>query len=147
MSFSDFTTYHGIKVPKVHYLHLIQVARADGKIDRQEMAILHKEGRRFGLTDAEIDNLIEKEKDHQYHPPYSLDDKFEDLFYIAEMMLADDVINDDELRLLRRFAIEVGFDDRAIEILEEVLIGGIRNMESEEELLKKFKTELFKNNG
>jgi uncharacterized tellurite resistance protein B-like protein len=144
MSFSDFVTNHGIKVPKVHYLHLIQVARADGKIDRQELAILHKEGRRFGLTDAEIDQLIEKEKDHHYDPPYSLDDKFEDLFYISEMILADDNVSDDEAKLLRKFAVEVGFDDRAIEILKEVLIGGIRRKESEEEILAKFKKELFK---
>lgn len=144
MSFSDFVTNHGIKVPKVHFLHLIQVARADGKIDRQELAILHKEGRRFGLTDAEIDQLIEKEKDHHYHPPYSLDDKFEDLFYISEMILADDNVSDDEAKLLRKFAVEVGFDDRAIEILKEVLIGGIRRKESEEEILAKFKKELFK---
>jgi len=144
MSFKDFITNHGVKVPKVHYLHLIQVARADGKIDRQEMEILHKEGRRFGLTDAEIDLLIEEEKDHHYHPPYSLDDKFEDLFYITEMILADDEVSEDEARLLRRFAVEVGFDDRAIEILKEVLIGGIRRKESAEEILKKFKAELFK---
>lgn len=144
MSFSDFVTNHGIKVPKVHYLHLIQVARADGKIDRKELAILHKEGRRFGLTDAEIDQLIEKEKDHHYHPPYSLDEKFEDLFYITEMILADDNVSDDEAKLLRKFAVEVGFDDRAIEILKEVLIGGIRRKESEEEILAKFKKELFK---
>ena len=144
MSFRDFISNHGVKVPKIHYLHLIQVARADGKIAPQEMAILRKEGRRFGLTDAEIDDLIRKEKDHQYHPPYSLNEKFEDLYYVAEMMLADDVINDDELRLLRRFAIEVGFDDRAVKIMEEILIEGIINKVSEEELLKRFKTELFK---
>ena len=144
MSFSDFVTGHGTKISKIHFLHLIQVARADGKIDAQEMAILHKEGRRFGLTDAEIDNLIEKEKDHHYHPPYSLDEKFEDLYYITEMILADDDVSDGEAKLLRRFAVEVGFDERAIEILKEVLIGGIRRKDSEEEILKKFKAELFK---
>lgn len=144
MSFSDFVSNHGVKVPKLHYLHLIQVARADGKIDPQEMVILHKEGKRFGLTDSEIDELIEKEKDHHYHPPYSLDDKFEDLYYIAEMIMADDIVSDEEEKLLRRFAVEVGFDDRAIDILNEVLIGGIRKKDSEEEILKKFKAELFK---
>lgn len=144
MSFSDFASHHGVKVPKIHYLHLIQVARADGKIDRTELDILHKEGRRFGLTDAEIDELIEKEKDHHYHPPYSLDDKFEDLYFVAEMILADDIVTDDELRLLSRFAVEVGFDDRAVEILKIVLIEGIRNKESEEAILKKFKSDLFK---
>ncbi len=60
------------------------------------------------------------------------------------MVLADENVTDDEIRLLRRFAIEVGFDDRAIDILRDVLIGGIRNSESEEVLLKKFRKELFK---
>ena len=143
MIFLDFCTNHGVKVPKVHYLNLIQVARADGKIDQQELAILHKEGRRFGLTDAEINHLIEKEKDHHYHPPYSLDDKFEDLYYISEMILADEEVSESEAKLLRRFAVEVGFDDRAIEILKDVMINGIRNKESEEEILKKFKKQLF----
>lgn len=144
MTFTDFITNHGVKVPKLHYLHLIQVARADGKIDPQELTILHKEGRRFGLTDTEVDILIENEKDHQYHPPYSLDEKFEDLFYIAEMILADDDVSEAEAKLLRRYEVEVGFDDRTIEILNEVLIGGIRNKESLEDILKKFKAALFK---
>ena len=144
MNFSDFTTNKGLKVPKVHYLHLIQAARADGKVDSQELSILHKEGRRFGLSDAEIDQLIEKEKDHHYHPPYSLDEKFEDLYYIAEMIMADDIVSDDEAKLLRKFSVEVGFDERAIEILNDVLIGGIRRKENEEDILKKFKAELFK---
>jgi len=143
MSFSDFVTNHGVKVSKIHYMHLIQVARADGKIDPQEMVILHKEGKRFGLTDPEIDALIDKEKDHHYHPPYSLDEKFEDLFFVGEMILADDEVSDGEARLLKRFAVEAGFDDRAIGILEDVLIKGIRNGETEEEILRKFRSELF----
>jgi uncharacterized tellurite resistance protein B-like protein len=107
------------------------------------MAILHKEGTRFGLTDSEIDKLIEQEKDHHYHPPYSLDEKFEDLYYISEMILADGEVSDTEAKLLRRFAVEVGFDDRAIEILKDVMINGIRNKESEEDILKKFRKQLF----
>lgn len=143
MSFSDFISLHGVKIPKIHYIHLIQVARADGKIDPQELAILHKEGRRFGLSDAEVDKLIEEERQHVYHPPYSLDDKFEDLFFVAEMILADNEISDSEMKLLTRFAVEVGFDNRAIEILKEVLISGIRNNESEETIYKKFRQKLF----
>ena len=87
------------------------------KLTRRRWTYFNKEGRRFGLTDAEIDKLIEKEKDHHYQPPYSLDEKFEDLFYIGEMILADDDVSEGEAKLLRRFAVEVGFDDRAVEII------------------------------
>ena len=143
MSFSDFINIHGVKVPKVHYLHLIQVAQADGKIDLKEKEILLKEGLRFGLTEKEVDKLIIEEKEHHYQPPYSLEEKFEDLFFVAEMILADNDISESEMKLLTRFAVEVGFDDKSIEILKEVLIKGIRNNETEENLFKQFKNRLF----
>jgi uncharacterized protein YihD (DUF1040 family) len=60
------------------------------------------------------------------------------------MVLADENVSDNEIRLLRKFAVEVGFDDRAIEILKDVLIEGIRQQKSEETLFKEFKSKLFK---
>jgi len=143
MNFSDFITDNGKRVVKQHYINLIEVFNVDGKIAPEELALLHKEGKKFGLTDPEIDQLIRQESKHHYQPPYSLTDKFEQLYNIGEIILSDDVVSDNELRLLRRYAVEVGFDDRAIEILKVVLIDGIRNNESEEALLSKFKKELF----
>jgi len=143
MNFSDFITDNGKRVAKQHYINLIEVFNVDGKITPEELSLLHKEGKKFGLTDPEIDQLISQESKHHYQPPYLLADKFEQLYYIGEVILSDDIVSDNELRLLRRFAVEVGFDDRAIDILKVVLIDGIRNNESEEALLSKFKKELF----
>ena len=64
MSFSDFITDQGKKINKSYYITLIQVCRIDGKIDPLEMDMLHREGRKFGLTDPEIDKLISSES-HQ----------------------------------------------------------------------------------
>jgi uncharacterized tellurite resistance protein B-like protein len=144
MNFSDFITHHGKRVNREHYLHLIQVSKTDGKINQSEMELLHKEGRKFGLTDPEIDKLIKTEIHNQYHPPYSLREKFEHLYNVAEMILADDVISESEKRMIRRFSIEAGFDDKAIDKLIDLLFIGIRNNESEEALLAKFKIHLFK---
>ena len=144
MSFNDFTTDHGRTIGKQHYLNLIEVFRINGKTSPAEYELLKKEGVKFGLTDEEIERLIHQPSPQAYYAPYSLEDKFNQLYNVAEMVLADENVTDDEIRLLRRFAIEVGFDDRAIEILRDVLIGGIRNNESEEVLLKKFRKELFK---
>lgn len=144
MNFSDFITNHGKRVNKDHYIHLILVSKIDGKISPTEMEMLHKEGKKFGLTDPEIDKLIHSEIHNIYHPPYSLKEKFEHLYNIAEMILADDVITDGEKRMIRRFAIEAGFDDKAIGNLTDLLFEGIKNNESEELLLDKFKKHLFK---
>lgn len=144
MNFSDFITHQGKKVNKDHYIRLIQVSRADGKISPDELEMLHKEGRKFGLTDPEIDSLIKAEEFSHYHAPYSLSEKFEQLYNVAEMILADSVITDSEKRLIKKFAIEAGFEDKAIDKLVEILFEGIAKNETEESLLEKFKDKLFK---
>ena len=143
MNFSDFITNHGKRVNKEHYIHLIQVSKIDGKINPAEMEMLHKEGRKFGLTDPEIDKLINSEIHHNYHPPYSLKDKFEHLYNVAEMILADDVITDSEKRMIKRFAIEAGFSDEIIEGLIKLLMEGVAKGEAEETLYKEFKNKHY----
>lgn len=143
MNFSDFIKDNGKRVSKEHYLHLVQVSRADGKINPEELALLHKEGRKFGLTDPEIDRIIEQEAKHHYDPPYSLHDKFEHLFNVAQMILADEVVSEGEKKLLKRFAIEAGFSDKTVARLIDLLITGIRNGDEEEDLFKKFKKDIL----
>ena len=139
MNFSDFITHNGKRVNKEHYIHLIQVSMIDGSISKSELELLHKEGRKFGLTDPEIEKLIDSESHDHYHPPYSLNDKFDQLYNIAEMILADDVVTDSEKKIMRRYAVTAGFNDDVIEGLINLLLEGVANGEDEEKLLKKFK--------
>jgi uncharacterized tellurite resistance protein B-like protein len=143
MNFSDYITHHGKRVNKEYFIQLIQVSKVDGTINPTELQMLHKEGRKFGLTDPEIDSLIISEGNNHYQPPYDLSGKFEHLYNVAEMILADDVITENEKRMIRRFAIEAGFSDNAIDKLLDILFEGIKNNESEESLLAKFKKHLF----
>jgi uncharacterized tellurite resistance protein B-like protein len=143
MSFTDFTTDYGRNIKKSHYLTLIKVCKIDGQISPSELIMLHKEGKKFGLTDPEIEELIEKQKDYEYHTPYSLEEKFEQLYNVAALILADDVVTEEEKKVLKRIAIEAGFNDEAIESLRDILLEGIYRRESEEVLLEKFKKVLF----
>lgn len=143
MNFSDFIKDNGKRISKQHYLHLVQVSRADGKINKEEFELLHKEGRKFGLTDPEIDKIIEQEASHHYDPPYSLRDKFEHLYNIGQMVLADEVMTDAERRLIKKFAIEAGFTDKTIAALIELLITGINNGQDEETLFERFRDEIL----
>jgi hypothetical protein len=143
MNFSDFITHHGKKVTRDHFIHLIQVSKTDGAVSKEELEMLHKEGKKFGLTDPEIDELIKSENNHHYQPPYSVDEKFEHLYNIAEIILADDVVTDSEMKMIRRFAIEAGFGDKIIDDLLKLLIEGVKKGEDEEVLLKTFKKKMF----
>jgi len=143
MNFSDFIKDNGKRISREHYLRLVQVSRADGQLNKEELELLHQEGRKFGLTDPEIDKIIEQEANHHYDPPYSLRDKFEHLYNIGEMVLADEVVTDNERRLIKKFAIEAGFSDKTIAALIELLITGINNGEDEETLFEKFRDNIL----
>jgi uncharacterized tellurite resistance protein B-like protein len=143
MNFSDFITNHGKSVNKDNYINLIQVSKSDGRIDPSELEMLHKEGKKFGLTDPEIDILIKEESSHQYHAPYSLHEKFEQLYNVAVLILADDIISESERKMIKKFAIVAGFEDKKIDRLIELLFTGVKNNDSEESLFSKFKHELF----
>jgi uncharacterized membrane protein YebE (DUF533 family) len=145
MNFTDFITHHGKKISRDHFIHLVQVARVDGKIDKPELEMLHKEGKKFGLTDPEIDILIKSEEQHHYQPPYSLKDKFEELYNIAGMIVADGIIEEGEKKMIKRYAISAGFDDKTTEKLITLLFDGILRGDDEEKLLSEFrKKHLFK---
>lgn len=143
MNLSDSITIHGRRVNKEAFIHLLQVACTDRKMTDEEYAVLHKEGRRFGFTDPEIDILMKVERNHEYIPPYSLEEKFGHLYQVAQMVLADDVINECERKMLRKFAIEAGFSYDKIDDLINLLIEGVKNNEDEEQLFVKFKKKLF----
>jgi hypothetical protein len=145
MNFSDLIKDNGKRISKEHYLHLVQVSKADGNINPSELALLHREGRKFGLTDPEIDRFIEQEAKNHYDPPYSLAEKFEHLYNVAEMILADQKVTEGEKKLLKRFAIEAGFSDIAIPKLIDLLLTGIPEGKDEETLLREFRQKhLFK---
>jgi hypothetical protein len=144
MNFTDFIADNGKRVVKEHFIHLIQVSLIDGKISQSEMDLLHRQGKKFGLTDPEIDILIKSEFHHHYDPPYSLNHKFDQLYNIAEMILSDEVFEESERRAIKRYAIAAGFKDKHIDGLIDLLLHGIINNKSEELLLSEFKDYIFK---
>jgi len=139
MSFTDFITDHGRRVNKESFIHLVQVAQADGSIDSKELEMLHRYGKRFSLSDPEIDTLIKTEKSHIYSPPYELEKRFEHLYDIVQIMMADGLITIQEKALFYKLAIAASFRDEEIPWLLEVLSEGIEEGKDEEELLAKFR--------
>ena len=143
MSFYDFITNSGKNICKDNFINLVQIARVDGNISDKQMKILHKEGRKFGLTEPEIDSLIVTEGIHSYNPPYSLRGKFVHLYNTAEIILDDEVVTEDEKKLVRKFAVEAGFRDEILDELMEFLFDGIQKEEPEENLFREFKKKFF----
>lgn len=139
MSFTDFITNNGRRINKENFIHLIQVAQADGKISKRELEMLHRYGKRFSLTDPEIDQLIKSEHSHLYSPPYELEKRFAHLYDAVQIMAVDCRISEEEKKIFRKLAIAGSFSEDVIPRLLEFLLAGIKEGSDEEELFVKFK--------
>lgn len=139
MAYSDFITNRGKRICIDYYIHLVQASRIDGKISKEELEMLHRKGKYFGLPDPEIDRIINMEKDHHYIPRYSLNGKFDDLYGITQIIFADGHISESEKRLLKKMCIESGFEDSKLDGIIEILVNGVKEDIDEEVLFDKFR--------
>jgi uncharacterized tellurite resistance protein B-like protein len=126
------------KASKEHFMYLIQVANADGVIDKSESELLHRMGQHLGFTDPEIDDYIQKKDSITSHPPIELDRRFHMLYDVVAMALADGVLYKSEISMIKRFAVASSFSDKDTERVVNLLINGIKYGKSEEDLFNAF---------
>jgi hypothetical protein len=137
----DISNYfdHPLKKQNVEYfVHLVQIAKADEIISKSELELLHRIGRRLGLTDPEIDKLIETGKS-EYIPPYELSKRFDQVYEIVKMTLVDGAIDKNEMRLATAFALKSGFNENEISDLLGLIIRGIQEGTDEDDLFEIFR--------
>ena len=127
------------KQAKEHFMNLIQVAMADGIVDQKETEMLHRFGRKMGFTDPEVDNLIEAAAKSDHNPPHEFSKRFEQVYDIVKMILADGIIDENEMRLARGFATKSGFTENEVPRLLEMLINGIKQGIDEDDLFIAYK--------
>ncbi|PKP21834.1 MAG: hypothetical protein CVU05_05960 [Bacteroidetes bacterium HGW-Bacteroidetes-21] len=133
--------HYGKKQDKEHFMNLIKVALSDGIIDQSESQILHRMGKKMGFTDPEIDSLIDSTSKTEFIPPYKLSKRFEQVYDIIKIVLADGVIDSNEMRIANAFAIKLGFTEIEMPGLLSTLIKGIREGKDEDDLFELYKKE------
>ena len=131
---------HPVKKQNIEYfVQLVRIALADDIITTNEMELLHRIGKRLGFTEPEIVNIIETTGKSYYIPPYELSARFEQVYDIVNMSLADGVIDKNEMRLANSFAANSGFKESEIPNLLILLINGIKQGSDHEDLFEVYK--------
>jgi hypothetical protein len=129
------------KQNKNYFVHLVRIAKADNVVTNNELELLVRIGKNLGFTDPEIDKLIETTGKFDYEPPYELSKRFNQVYEIVKMTLADEVIDKSEMRLASGFATISGFTDNEIPKLLVLLISGIKQGLEEDYLFEVYKKE------
>lgn len=139
MNIVDQFDHHEKKQDKEHFFDLIQIAFADGVVDKNETEMLHRLGKKKGFTDAEIESLINATKVNSYNPPYDYFKRFSQIYEIVKMTLADGVVDENEIRLAGKLATKIGFTENEIPVLLNLLINGINDSIDEDDLFEIYK--------
>jgi len=105
------------KLLKNHLRNLVALSSADGNIDDSEKDILIKIGTRKGLKKIEIDNIIDNPGNTNFVPATSDDERFEQIYDLVELMLADGIAEDNELHFCVEMAEKLGFRKAVVGVL------------------------------
>ena len=98
-----------IESDESHVRNLILMAKADNSIDKSELEVIFTVGKQRGFSKEEVIECIQDNKRTGLIKPEAVIEKFEQLHDLVLVMLADGVIEDDEMDFIVNFANKLGF--------------------------------------
>lgn len=117
MFMSVFFESKQTKVQKNHLKNLISLAKADGKITNEEYNLIVKAANQFGYENSEVDALIESAEVIGRDMPESFDARFNQIYDIVELMLADGEVSEEEMDFAILLAEKLGFRKAIVGVL------------------------------
>jgi uncharacterized tellurite resistance protein B-like protein len=92
-----------------HFAAIVRVAMSDDVINEAEKAFLDRLARNLNISEQEYKKILKDYKSHPINPPLSYDRRLERLYDLARMVWADHIEGKDQIKMLNKFAIGLGF--------------------------------------
>lgn len=127
-----------------YLVHLIRIALADEVLSTKELDLLHRVSKRLGFTVEETDHLIRITEKSDYSFPSELRARFDQVYDIVNMTLVDESINKNEMHLASSFAAKCGFNEKEVPAMMVLLLNGIQQEKSKDELFKEYQNKVMK---
>jgi uncharacterized tellurite resistance protein B-like protein len=103
---------------------LIKLSLADNVLDESEMKIIERIAKKYGIIiPEELDYIIKNHEKYSIEPTYSLDERIEQLYYLAKVVYADGKIDKSELKILKNTIVALGFSPKKLDEIYETTVG------------------------
>jgi len=109
MSISDLYASGSHKENKSHFASIVRLALVDNVIKKGEQKLLGHLAKGLGITKEEYKDILKNHHKYPIEPPVSYDDRIERLYNLTNMILADNEIGKNQVFLLQKIAIGLGF--------------------------------------
>ncbi|MCB0483668.1 MAG: hypothetical protein KDC37_03815 [Flavobacteriales bacterium] len=128
-----------------HVRNLIRIAIADGNVDDTEYRLLVKIARHKGVDEEEVKKIIANVNDFEFIPPSSMDERNLQLWHLGRMVLADGVVEDEEIAKMSRYSVGLGYKAEIIKPLVETVLKVVEEELDEDDALAAIRKFLIKN--
>ncbi len=109
MSFTDLYGNPEHRKNVAHFAALATLAASDGNIGDKEKTMLDRFARKLEISDTEYREVMKPENKYPIEPPVDSEKRLERLYDFFKIIFADHIIDEEEMILLRKYAIGLGF--------------------------------------
>tara|TARA_Y100001968_G_scaffold308037_1_gene326393 strand:- start:489 stop:920 length:432 start_codon:yes stop_codon:yes gene_type:complete len=123
-----------------HFATLASLAAVDGEINPKEKAVLEKFAFKLNITEQEFKEVMKKENKYPIETPHSGEKRFKRLFEFFQIIFFDHYIDEDERKIVEKYAIGLGFSPKkATEVINKsiAIFSGQIDFEDYHELIKR----------
>ncbi len=111
---------------KSHLKNLIEIALADGTFDEREKKLIKEIAIKLELSENDIDEIQKHPETVKFTPPSSEKLKIEHLNELVKMMMADNKIDEEEVKVCKNLAIKLNLAPNIINDLIDMNINDKR---------------------
>ncbi|WP_192820506.1 TerB family tellurite resistance protein [Rufibacter sp. LB8] len=119
---------------KSHIINLGALAKIDGHLDSAEMDHIISIGERKGMRPQDIRSLLADCQNIKLTMPSNDLDRFDQVYDLVEMMLADGIVDDSEMDFCLDIATKMGFRKAVVGVLVKKITTGVKDGLSREEI-------------
>jgi len=123
-----------VKRVKNHIMNLGALAKVDGHIDQTELHYIISIGQKNGMKPEEVKSLIANSGTIKQMLPENDSERFDQIYDLVEMMLADGIVDDNEMEFCMEMAAKLGFRKAIVGVLVRKISIGVKDGLSREQI-------------
>lgn len=119
-----------------HFRNLVLLARIDGSVSSLEQQLLNKVARRISLTDEQVTEICNNPDDYPMIPPTTREERYERFIQLIQLIVADGVIDQKEVKLVKHLGVALGFTPERIDAKFPIILEHLRKGMTRESVLE-----------
>jgi len=119
---------------KSHITNLGALAKIDGHVDPSEINFIIAIGTKHGMRASEVKSLLADSSKITPQLPSNDSERFDQIYDLVEMMLADGIVDENEMDFCIHMATRLGFKKAVVGVLVRKISMGVKDGLTREEI-------------